>query len=40
VEEDEVGFFMYIFENALVLKYVLVQMINPRFTSLSIYGIF
>ena len=35
-EQDELAFLQYIFQNALVLKYVLVQMANPRFTSRSL----
>lgn len=33
--QDEIAFLQYIFQNARVLKDVMIQMINPRFTSLS-----
>jgi hypothetical protein len=34
-QQDEIAFLQYIFQNAQLLKYVLVSMINPRFTPLS-----
>uniref|UniRef100_M8CR70 FBD domain-containing protein n=1 Tax=Aegilops tauschii TaxID=37682 RepID=M8CR70_AEGTA len=33
--QDEIAFLQYIFQNARVLKDVMIQIINPRFTSLS-----
>ncbi|KAI4988093.1 hypothetical protein ZWY2020_029723 [Hordeum vulgare] len=34
--QDELAFLQYILQNAMVLKYAVVQMVNPRFTSLSV----
>ncbi|KAK1626596.1 hypothetical protein QYE76_000911 [Lolium multiflorum] len=34
-QQDEIAFLQYIFQNAQVLKYVLVSAVNPRYTPLS-----
>ncbi|KAF7063608.1 hypothetical protein CFC21_070119 [Triticum aestivum] len=34
--QDELAFLQYILQHAMVLKYAVVQMVNPKFTSLSV----